>query len=496
MRHTSRILLLSSVALGGCAEYSMMGAADMGVTQGGAQDIRLAREIIEGGGIPTQDYFTAEGLFSEHDLPIDAGECEQVLCPRSAAARIDPVDGSGEQILVQLGFGTKITKDTFQRRPLNLSVVVDVSGSMSDGKLDSVKEALHTMVDQLDAGDQVGLIAFDDSAWVEMGVRTMDDSGLRAMRNAVDDLRPRGGTNIEAGLQMGYGQVAPDAAVEGYEDRVMLFTDAQPNVGGTGLNTFMGMARYYSTAGIGVSVFGVGLDLGTELATQVSETRGGNYFYLADQDAIAQVFDDEFDYMVTPVAYDLEVVVTPTEGLELFDTYAAPLDQQARVVDFGASTLFLSERNGGMGLTLVTAVDGAFSGAEMEELVEQDLARFELRYETADDFELVEDEIEVVWEGGSTIDGEYVEADDMGVYKMSRLVDEYQALLMGADFCANTVTMPTAMEAIEEAALRLDLIATHLGSQLLADEASLMDRLAENVASGSGNCYYDPYGYY
>ncbi len=495
MRHSPSLVLLTTLSLGGCADYALNAGADMGVTQGGAQDIGLAREIIEYGGIPTDGFFTAEGLFSEHDLPIGGEGCQEVLCPRAAASMIDPIDGSGEQLLVQLGFGTDITKDSFQRRPLNMSVVVDVSGSMAGGKIEAVRDALNTMVDQLNEGDEVGLVAFDDSAWIELGKRTMNESGRSAMRRAIADLRDRGGTNIEAGLQKGYGEVAPDAAMEGFEDRVMLFTDAQPNVGGTGLNTFMGMARYYSAAGIGLSVFGVGLDLGTELATEVSETRGGNYFYLADEDAIAKVFDDEFDYMVSPVAYDLEVLVTPAEGLEVFDTYAAPLDQQAAVVDFGASTLFLSERAGGMGVTLVTALDGALSGAELEELVEHDLARFELRYETADDFEVMQEELSVTWEGGTTIQGEQVAADDLGVYKMGSLVDEYQALVMGADLCEGRVGMVAAMEAIEEAALRMDEIALHLGSTELTDEARLLERLAENVSGGTGNCWYDPYGY-
>jgi Ca-activated chloride channel family protein len=501
MHHRQLNLILLTLGLGlglgGCSNYNTFGASDMGVTQGGAQDIQLAREIIEAGGVPTDGFFTAEGLFSEHDLPLDGEPCEQVLCPRAATAMIDPVDGSGPQLLVQLGFGTDITQDDFQRRPLNLAVVVDVSGSMDGGKLDAVKEALNTMADQLDDGDQVALVAFDDRAWIELEQVTMDERGLRELRQAIDHLRPMGSTNIEAGLQLGYGEVAPHAAMPGVEDRVMLFTDAQPNTGNTGLGTFLGMARYYSEAGIGLSVFGVGLDLGTELATEVSETRGGNYFYLADEDAIAKVFDEEFDFMVSPVAYDLEVLVTPRTGWLVGDAYGAPLDEQAQVVDFGASTLFLSKRHGGMGVTLVA--DGQIlSMGEEEEPTEEaphDLARFRLSYETADDFTPMQEELEVTWAGGSTIMDQAVAADDMGVYKMGYLVDEFLSLELGAAWCEGRATLPQTMEAIEEAALRLHEIAAHLDSGPLEDEAILMEKLARNVLDGESSCWYDRYAY-
>ncbi len=497
MSQSQRIATLLALGLGcgACSSYSMN--AELGVTQGGSQDIRLAREIIQAGGVPTQDFFTAEGLFSEHDLPIDGPACERVLCPRAAASMIDPVDGSGQQLLIQLGFATSIDADSFQRRPLNLAVVVDVSGSMGDGKLDAVKLALNTMVDQLDEVDQVALVAFDDAAWIELSKTTMDGPGRQDLRQAIEHLRDDGSTNIEAGLNLGYGEVAPDAAMPGYEDRVMLFTDAQPNTGNTGLNTFLGMARYYSQAGIGLSVFGVGLDLGSELASEVSQTRGGNYFYLADQDAIAQVFDEEFDYMVSPVAYDLEVLVTPRAGWLVGDAYAAPLDEQARVVDFGASTLFLSKRNGGMGVTLV-ADDRILSMGDDPEPTEEapmSLARFQLRYETADDFDRVQDELEVTWTGGSVIMDQLVNADDLGVYKMGSLVDEFQSLELGAAWCDGHASMPEALEAIHETALRLHAIADHLNSPQLEAEAVLMEQLAGNVADGPNNCWYDAYGY-
>ncbi|MCB9751068.1 MAG: VWA domain-containing protein [Myxococcales bacterium] len=465
----------------GCGDGGFY-SGDLGVTPGGAQDIEYARAQIEQGNIPARSDFTAEGLLSQHDLPLTQGDaCEQLLCPRSAVATIDPIDGGGERMLVQLGFATGLDAESFERRPLNLAVAVDISGSMADGKLERLKDALRVMTAQLDANDSVALIAFDDDASRRLKPTVMDAGGRAALLEEIDALETDGGTNIEAGLKLAYEQVTPTAGAPGVEDRVMLMTDAQPNVGATGLDSFMGMARFYAEAGVGVSVFGVGLDLGAELAQGISEVRGGNYFFLKDQDAIGRVFDDEFDYMVSPLAYDLEVTVTAIPGFSFGQAYGAPLDQPGEAVDFGASTLFLSARGGGMGVT-ITADDLLIPEGEA------DLARFAISYLPVDADERVVVDLPIRWRMGGAYTSSFHRADDLGVFKMGALLDEYLALNGAADFCAGSLEPAEALARVDEARARLDELAQTLGDDALGRERALMEKLRENLNAGASRC--------
>lgn len=479
----SRLVLL--VVLAGCSDAGLSGGADLGVSPGGSEDIGYAREIVEAGGIPAHEHFTAEGLFSEHDLPLASAGCDAVLCPVAAATPYDPVDGSGAQALVQIGFDTALTADTFERPPLALAVAVDVSGSMDGGKLDAVKHALQVMIDQLRPEDSLALVAFDDSAWVERGSTVMDEAGRARMADTVEALRPMGGTDIEAGLALAYGEIAPTASEAGVEHRVLLLTDAQPNDGATGMDSLLGMARYYAEVDIGLSVFGVGLDMGTELADAIARTRGGSYHYLATEEDIRQVFDEEFDYLVTPLAYDLEVEVAPAAGVALLAGWGMPVDGPSSPATLGASTLFLSARDGGMGLS--------FDPEALEP--GSPLARFALSYETPDG-EIVEDALDVAWQGGATLEGRAVEADDLGVYKMSGLLDEFHALSAGASLCEGNLPTEEAIARIDATVARLDAMADHLGDDPLAEEAELMRKLRSNVQAGVERCApADTYAY-
>ena len=463
---------VSLLVLTACSDMSMNAASDVGVTQGGSQDIGVARDIIEQGGIPGHDYFTAEGLFSEHDLPLSGDECEQVLCPRTATSAISPLDDPSDRLLVQLGFGTNIDAD-FQRRLLNLALAVDISGSMGVEKMEAVQDALSVMLDQLDEGDRLSIVAFDDQAELRLDSMVMDADGREEARHTIHGLDSRGSTNIEAGLHLAFEQVAPHAGQGGIEDRVMLFTDAQPNVGNTGIGSFVGMTDYYAEAGIGTSIFGVGLDLGVDLVDAVSRIRGGNYFYLADVPTIRDIFKHEFDYMVTPVAYDLDVTIQTREGLQFERGYGAPMEGATDKMSFGASTLFLSSKSGGMGAE-ISALESDRFGLSGE------LGVMEMSFETPQG-DIVEDSLAFSFEGGEQYVSEATQADDLGVYKMSVLVDEFHALQAAADLCLGRIELAEAGERIREAANRIEEVAVDLNDDALNEEARLMRMLIENL---------------
>lgn len=479
-------LPITPLLLVGCADTVLITTpGGVGVTPGGSQDIELARSVIAEGGIPSGEQFQAEGLFSQHDLPLPppTEPCAHLLCPGAAAVPIDPVDGSGPRMLVQLGFTGGTDANAFLRPPLNLSLVVDVSGSMADSKLDAVRTALGTLADQLREDDRVSLVAFSDSASLLLPAQPMSPLGTAALRSAIDQLTADGGTSIEAGLQLGYGELVPAAGSFGRSDRLMLFTDARPNVDSTSIDSFLGLVRHYAGAGIGISVFGVGLDLGAELAREISQTRGGNSFFLADQDAIARVFDDEFDFIVSPLGYDLGVEVVASPGLVFTGAWGTPLDGPARTFEFGATTLFASARSGGMGVAL-----GADPTASLPESGPAELAEFALSFTPVGSSEPVAQTLDVVWSGGSEVEGQPVAADSVGVLKMAALVDEVLALESGASFCVGTLGREEAVSRVDAAATHLEDAADLLGDAALTVEVLLMRALADNLRA-DGWCH-------
>jgi Ca-activated chloride channel family protein len=223
--------------------------------------------------------------------------------------------------------------------------VIDKSGSMQGENMEAVKKALRSLAGRLTAEDRVMIVAFDDESEVLLPATSGDR--LERILAAIDSLVPDGGTNIEEGLKIGFDALAAIAAEPSRSRRLMLFTDAVPNAGRTDSTSFRMLTERYASLGIGLSTFGVGVDFGQELVYHISQLRGGNFFFLESAEKIARVFDTEFDYLVTPLVYDLRVKIETPAGMKLTAVYGLPTWKPgSRDAELHVPTVFLSSNRG------------------------------------------------------------------------------------------------------------------------------------------------------
>jgi len=352
------IILLVTVILAGCG--SLGPASPFGATVGGAQDIGYARQIIRAGGIPDSSAIVAEGLFSEHDIPSLSAECGGKLCIGLGYGYAPAVDDGGEALFVQLGLSSSIARDGFWRPRLQLALVIDRSGSMEGGRIEAVREALRRLLDKLSPEDEVTLVQFNNTAETLYGPSMLGDK--RALLGAVNRLKADGGTDIEAGLRRGYSAIAELPKRAGYERRVILFTDAQPNIGATDAESFLGITGRYADEGIGLTAFGVGVDFGQDLIYKITQLRGGNFVFLENNEKITSVFDKEFDLLVTPIVHDMKLRVTPAPGLRLRDVYGLPVwERYGDAMEMRVPTVFLSNNRGAIVLRLERSEGGSLT---------------------------------------------------------------------------------------------------------------------------------------
>ena len=327
--------------------------ASMGATPGGAQDIAFFRDRVAAGEIPHPNTFTPEGLFSEHDLPLTTRtRCAQTLCATGEALQTGLLVQPEVRWLAQLGFSSGLDAKTFKRAPVHLVAVIDKSGSMSGQPLDLVKESLLKVLTQLGPDDELSIVLYGDRSHVYMQPTAVKDRA--AIAGQIRGITSAGSTNMEEGLAVGF-KLAGQHKFAG-STRVMLFTDERPNVGSTDAQSFMGMARAASRAGIGMTTVGVGVQFGAELATAISSVRGGNLFFFPDAGRMQKVFEEEFDTMVTELAYDMQLEVRPAKGLKIAGVYGIP-GQALKWIDGGAillsiETIFLSRKKGAIYVAL------------------------------------------------------------------------------------------------------------------------------------------------
>lgn len=355
-RSIASVALLAAVV--GChADYPGGG---FGATQGGVQDMRFARDLVERGQVPPPEAFVVEGMFSEHDLPLDGPDCARTLCLRAAAGTAPTLDGA-QAGWVQLGMSSTIDPATWRRPSVSIVAVVDVSGSMAWGDSDAApgelaRALLRRIVAELDGADRVAVVTYGDTVETRLGFVPGDD---RAPIDAVvEGLGEAGSTDMEGGLTQGYALARQAQGTD--EVRVMLFTDVQPNVGATDETTFEAMARAGADDGVGLTVFALGLGVGQELLLAMSRLRLGNAFGLTKPTDVDALMDESFPYLLAPIAEDLRLTVTTNDGAGVARAYGFPsgvdddgaAQQQEQEPALSVATVFLSKKRGALLLQL------------------------------------------------------------------------------------------------------------------------------------------------
>ncbi|MCB9758991.1 MAG: VWA domain-containing protein [Alphaproteobacteria bacterium] len=205
-----------------------------------------------------------------------------------------------------------------EERPVNVSVVMDRSGSMAGrGKMDYARIAAKELVEALDARDRFSFVTFSDRAELVVPSSPVLDPG--ALFRAIDRVYEGGGTNLYDGLTEGLAQVrahADDASV----NRVVVLSDGNANVGISDPGELARLAGRWSDQGVSVSTIGLGLDYNEDLLAAMSDRGGGTYRFVDDPDTLAMIFQDELHQMTSVAASGVSLEIN-LPGAQLVEVY-------------------------------------------------------------------------------------------------------------------------------------------------------------------------------
>ncbi|MGW0805097.1 vWA domain-containing protein [Nonomuraea sp. NPDC002799] len=216
-----------------------------------------------------------------------------------------------DEAVLRVGLQTRAS-EAAERRPANLTFVVDTSGSMAEaGRLDLVRSALRTLLDQLAPGDQVSIVSFSEDARVLAAMTPL--SARNELRAAVDQLATQGGTNLERGLVTGY-QEAAKAFRPAATNRVILLSDGLTNQGSTEWPAILAQAKEYAAKQVTLLTVGVGRDYGDELMEQLADNGDGMSVYVGSEEEAAKVFATQLPATIELRARDAkaQVVFNPS----------------------------------------------------------------------------------------------------------------------------------------------------------------------------------------
>lgn len=252
-----------------------------------------------------------------------------------------------------------------QRIGRDLTLVVDVSGSMSGPKLVQAKAALHQVLATLAPRDRFRLISFSSGVHAfREGFTVANPAALEAARAWTSALVADGGTNIEGALQEALRTTRGDDA-RGDNLRMLVFlTDGVPSVGQTQPERLAALAAQQA-ATTRVFTIGIGTDVNTYLLERMAQDGRGAADFVPPDGNVEQTVGNLARKLRAPALVDLQVVSSPArivslEPVRLPDLFSGQeLVVLGRYQGSGSGPLVIEGRRDGQRVRVSTTVEFA-----------------------------------------------------------------------------------------------------------------------------------------
>jgi len=209
--------------------------------------------------------------------------------------------------LVHIGLqGKKL--DYKELNPCNLVFLVDASGSMSDAnKLPLLKKSLALLLDQLGDKDRIAIVAYAGAAGLVLPSTPAKQKSK--ILSALNSLESGGSTAGGEGIELAY-KIAKDNIIKGGNNRVILATDGDFNVGTSGDEALVKLIEEKRKDDIYLTICGFGMgNYKDGKMEKISNAGNGNYFYIDNVQESKKVFVTEMRANLFTIAKDVKIQI-------------------------------------------------------------------------------------------------------------------------------------------------------------------------------------------
>lgn len=231
--------------------------------------------------------------------------------------------------------------DEQQRRPLNLSLVIDHSGSMAGDKLDYTRQAAQFLVQNLSTRDILSIVLYNNR--VETLITPAPVQHKDTINQRIDEIKASGTTNLSGGWLEAVNHVAAHQS-EDYLNRVILMTDGLANRGIIEPDRLVALGQQKHEAGISTTTMGLGDDFNEDLLIAIANASGGAFYFIESPEVAPAIFHEELRGLLSVVGQNLTISLELTEHVtNVAQLNAYPAATSNRRVSFRLGDVFGDE---------------------------------------------------------------------------------------------------------------------------------------------------------
>ena len=301
---------------------------------GGARGAFKSNYSSQSNNVPSATTITYGGILNSAYFKLNSTEDKKTINMEiSLASVINPISKENEvwlgTLLKSKYDGKKIDK------LIDLSIAIDISGSMSGSRINMAKKSLIQLIEKLNDEDNIAISKFNTQSEPIFQYQKVSELKKTNYVEEIEKLDAIGGTNILKAFQGAYNLMTNENCNKNNIRRMIIITDMEDRAN----NDLAKFSEQMSKEGIYLTILGISSNFRTDLADMTSNIKGANYVVIKESKDINKYLVEDFEYLCFQDASDLvfevttpyikidRVVGTGKEGVdELYDKNAWNLD--------------------------------------------------------------------------------------------------------------------------------------------------------------------------
>ena len=255
--------------------------------------------------VPSSSTLTYEGLFNSTFFKLDSKEEKKTINMEiSLGSVINPISKEKEvwlgTLLKSKYDGKKIDK------LIDLSIAIDISGSMSGSRINMAKKSLIQLIQKLNDEDNITISKFNNKSEKVFSYQKVSELKKKDYSTEIEKLKAGGGTDILQAFIEAYNLMTQGINNKNNIRRMIIITDMEDRVD----KQLTNFCEIISKEGIYITILGISNEFRTDLAELTSHIKGANYVVIKESKDINKYLVEDFEYLCFPNASDLSLEVT------------------------------------------------------------------------------------------------------------------------------------------------------------------------------------------